>query len=249
MIVFLKHNRQEVIVLGKTALVTGSSRGIGAAAAIRLSQDGWDVLIHYHRSEEEALALAAQLGTRAIRADVRDPEQVESLFREAGHIDLLVCCAGISEYGLITDVTEPAWKSLIETNTGGVFRCCRAAVPWMVHCKKGNIILISSVWGRYGGSCEAAYSGSKAAVIGLTKALAKELGPSGIRVNCVAPGPILTDMLTGLSHVDLDELSERVPLGRIGTPEDVAELVAFLASERSSFITGQIIGCDGGFAM
>lgn len=235
--------------MSRTALVTGSSRGIGAAAARRLARDGWDVIVNYNESEDKALTLSAELGVRAIRCDVRVPRQVEDMFRETGPVDLLVCCAGISEYGLITDVADDAWRSLIETNTGGVFRCCRAAVPGMVHVKRGNIILISSVWGRYGGSCEAAYSASKAAVIGLTKALAKELGPSGIRVNCVAPGPILTDMLTGLSHVDLDELAEEVPLGRIGTPEDVAELIAFLASDCSSYITGQIIGCDGGFAM
>ncbi len=235
--------------MSKTALVTGSSRGIGAAAARRLARDGWDVIVHYNESEEKALALAEELHTRAIRADVREPEQVEALFREAGHVDLLVCCAGVAEYGLITDVTDDAWHSVIETNTGGTFRCCRAAIPWMVHRKAGGIILISSVWGRYGGSCEAAYSGSKAAVIGLTKALAKELGPSGIRVNCVAPGPIMTDMLRSLEHVDFDTLAEEVPLGRIGTPEDVAELIAFLASDRASYITGQIIGCDGGFAM
>jgi len=235
--------------MSRTALVTGSSRGIGAAVVRRLARDGWEVVVHYNESREKALALAAELHTHAVRADVRDPEQVRALFEDVGHVDLLVCCAGVSEYGLITDVSEDAWRSLIETNTGGVFRCCRAAVPGMVHRKAGNIVLISSVWGRYGGSCEAAYSGSKAAVIGLTKALAKELGPSGIRVNCVAPGPIMTDMLTGLSHVNLDELADEVPLGRIGTPEDVAELVAFLASDRSSFITGQVIGCDGGFAM
>ena len=233
----------------KTALITGSSRGIGAAAAKALARDGWDVIIHYFESEEKALALAAELHARAYRADVRRPDEVEAMFREIGHIDLLVCCAGISEYGLITDVSEDAWRSLIETNTGGVFRCCRAAIPGMVHRKAGNIILISSVWGRWGGSCEAAYSASKAAVIGLTKALAKELGPSGIRVNCIAPGPILTDMLTGLAHVDLDALADEVPLGRIGQPEDVSELISFLASDRSSFVTGQIIGCDGGFAM
>ena len=233
----------------QTALVTGASRGIGAAAARALARDGWDVIVHYNESEEKALALAGELHARTVRADVRRPEEVEAMFRAAGHIDLLVCCAGISEYGLITDVSEDAWRSLIETNTGGVFRCCRAAVPGMVHRKAGNIILISSVWGRWGGSCEAAYSASKAAVIGLTKALAKELGPSGIRVNCIAPGPILTDMLTGLAHVDLDSLAEEVPLGRIGQPEDVAELVSFLASDRSSYVTGQIIGCDGGFAM
>ena len=235
--------------MSKTALVTGSSRGIGAAAARRLAADGWEVIINYNESEGKALALAKELHMQAIRCDVRDPEQVTAMFRKAGHIDLLVCCAGISEYGLITDVTEENWHSLIETNTGGMFRCCRAAVPGMVHRKSGGIVLISSVWGRYGGSCEAAYSASKAAVIGLTKALAKELGPSGIRVNCVAPGPILTDMLLELSHIDFDALADEVPLGRIGTPEDVAELIAFLASEKASFITGQIIGCDGGFAM
>lgn len=233
----------------KTALVTGSSRGIGAATARRLAKDGWEVIITYCESEKEALVLAEELHTRAIRCDVRNPAQVEELFSLAGRVDLLVCCAGVSEYGLITDVTDEAYHRLFETNTGGVFRCCRAAIPGMVHRKAGSIILISSVWGRYGGSCEAAYSASKAAVIGLTKALAKELGPSHIRVNCVAPGPILTDMLTGLEHVDLDALKDEVPLGRIGTPEDVAELIAFLASDKSSFITGQVIGCDGGFAM
>lgn len=233
--------------MSRHALVTGSSRGIGAAAARTLSRDGWDVTIVYNESEEKALALAAELHTRAVRCDVRDPAQVEALFQKAGHVDLLVCCAGISEYGLITDVSEAAWQSLAETNTGGVFRCCRAAIPSMVHRKSGNIILISSVWGRYGGSCEAAYSASKAAVIGLARALAKELGPSGIRVNCIAPGPILTDMLTGLSHIDLDELAQEVPLGRIGAPEDVAELISFLASDKASYITGQVIGCDGGF--
>ena len=235
--------------MSNTALITGSSRGIGAAAARKLAQDGWEVIINYHESEEKALALSRELHMQAIHCDVRDPAQVEEMFRKAGHIDLLVCCAGVSEYGLITDVTEDAWHSLIETNTGGMFRCCRAAIPGMVHRKSGGIVLISSVWGRYGGSCEAAYSASKAAVIGLTKALAKELGPSGIRVNCVAPGPIMTDMLRGLEHVDLDTLADEVPLGRIGTPEDVAELISFLASEKSSYITGQIIGCDGGFAM
>lgn len=233
--------------MSRHALVTGSSRGIGAAAARTLSRDGWDVTVVYNESEEKALALAAELRTRAIRSDVRDPAQVEELFRRAGHVDLLVCCAGISEYGLITDVSEEAWQSLVETNTGGVFRCCRAAIPSMVHRKSGGIILISSVWGRYGGSCEAAYSASKAAVIGLARALAKELGPSGIRVNCVAPGPILTDMLTGLAHIDLNGLAQEVPLGRIGTPEDVAELISFLASDKASYITGQVIGCDGGF--
>ena len=233
----------------KTALVTGSSRGIGAATARRLVRDGWEVYIHYYKSETQALSLAEELHTQALRADVRRPEEVEALFRRVGTLDLLVCCAGVADYALLTDVSEDTWRNLLGTNTDGIYRCCKAAIPGMVHKKSGCILLTSSVWGRYGASCEAAYSASKAAVIGLTKALAKELGPSGIRVNCVAPGPIVTDMLTQYDFIDLDAVAEDVPLGRLGQPEDVAELFAFLASDRASFITGQIIGCDGGYGM
>ena len=231
------------------AIVTGASRGIGAATARRLAADGWDVIINYNESADKAMALSEELHMQAIRADVRDPEQVEAMFRRAGHIDLLVCCAGVADYNLLTDVPEAVWGNIIATNTDGAYRCCRAVIPSMVHRKAGCILLTSSVWGRYGASCEAAYSASKAAIIGLTKALAKELGPSGIRVNCVAPGPILTDMLTQFDFIDLKAVAEDVPLGRLGQPEDVAELFAFLASDRASFITGQIIGCDGGYGM
>ena len=235
--------------MGKTALVTGSSRGIGAATARRLAADGWDVTVHYNESKEAALALAAELGTRAVHADVTDPDDVGSLFEAVGPVDLLVCNAGVAEYGLFTDTDETAWGHVLGVNTGGVYRCCRAAIPHMVHQKAGNIILVSSVWGVYGASCEAAYSASKAALIGLTKALAKELGPSGIRVNCVAPGVIDTDMLAQFDFADRQSLVEDTPLGRLGKPEDVAELIAFLASENASFITGQVVGCDGGFGM
>ncbi len=235
--------------INKTALITGSSRGIGAAAARRLAADGWDVVIHYNSSEAAALALAKELHARAVRADVSDPAQVEAMFREIGSVGLLVCCAGVSEYGLLTDTDEAAWRRVFAANTDGAYRCCREAIPDMVRRKAGCIVLISSVWGVYGASCEAAYSASKAALIGLTKALAKELGPSGIRVNCVAPGVIETDMLAQFSPEDKYALAEDTPLGRLGTPEDVAGLIAYLASDSASFITGQIVGCDGGFGL
>ena len=235
--------------MSKTALVTGSSRGIGAGIARRLATDGWEVIVHYNESEARALALAAELNTRALHADITDPRQVDELFRRAGDIDLLVCNAGVMDYNLFTDVTEDRWRHILGVNTDGAYRCCRHAIPHMVREKAGCILLISSVWGVYGASCEVAYSASKAALIGLTKGLAKELGPSGIRVNCIAPGVIDTDMLAQFDFADRKALAEDTPLGRIGTVEDVAELAAFLASDRASFITGQIIGCDGGFGM
>ena len=235
--------------MGKTALVTGSSRGIGAAAVRRLAADGWDVTVHYNESEAAARALAQELGCQALRADVTDPEQVSALFAAAGPADLLVCNAGEAQYGLFTDTDETAWRRLLAVNLDGVYRCCRAAIPHMVRQKAGSIILVCSVWGLYGASCEAAYSASKAALIGLGKALAKELGPSGIRVNCVAPGVIDTDMLARFDFADRQALVDQTPLGRLGTPEDVAELIAFLASDRADFITGQVVECAGGFGM
>ena len=235
--------------MGKTALVTGSSRGIGAAAARRLAADGWDVSVHYNESEAAALALAGELGVRALKADISDPAQTAALFAAVGPVDLLVCNAGVAEYGLLTDADEDAWRRLLAVNLDGAYRCCRAAIPHMVREKAGNIILISSVWGLYGASCEAAYSASKAALIGLGKSLAKELGPSGIRVNCVAPGVIDTDMLARFDFADRQALIDQTPLGRLGTAGDVAELIAFLASDSASFITGQVIECSGGFGM
>ena len=235
--------------MSKKALITGSSRGIGAATARRLAQDGWDVIVHYFRSEEKARALAAELHAPVVRADVRDPEQVAAMFRQVGPVDLLICCAGIADFHLLSDVSEELWRDILATNTDGAYRCCREAIPGMVHNKAGCILLTSSVWGRYGASCEVPYSASKAAIIGLAKGLAKELGPSGIRVNAVAPGPILTDMMTQYDFIDLDSVAEDTLLGRLGTPEDVAELFAFLASDRASFITGQVIGCDGGYGL
>lgn len=233
--------------MGRTALVTGGAGGIGSAICRALAEDGWDVIIAYHRSGEAAEKLASELGGRAVFGDLTVPEEVEALFAQAGHTDLLVNNAGVSHYGLLTDMSYEEWRDLFRVNTDAVFLCCKAAIPHMVHEKRGCILNVSSMWGQAGGSCEAAYSASKAAVIGLTKALAKELGPSGIRVNCVAPGVIRTRMLDRFSAEDLEALRQETPLERLGTPEDVGALVAFLASDKARFLTGQVIGLNGGF--
>ena len=171
------------------------------------------------------------------------------MFAAAGEVELLVNNAGVAHYGLITDLGYDDWRALMSVNLDGAFLCCRAAVPGMVRRKRGNIIIISSMWGQVGASCEAAYSASKSGLIGLTKALAKELAPSGIRVNCVAPGVVRTPMLKDFSEEDLENLRLETPLERLGEPEDVAELVGYLASEKSRFMTGQVIGLNGGFVI
>lgn len=233
----------------KKALVSGGSSGIGAAIALSLAADGMNVTVNYSKSHNEALSIAELCGGAAFRADVADSAQVRHMYDEIGGQDVLVCSAGISEYGLFSDISGESWDRLFAVNVGGVKNCIQAALPYMIHQKRGCIVIISSVWGIYGAACEAAYSASKAALIGLTKALAKELGPSGIRVNCVAPGVIETPMLGGFSDEDKRILAEETPLGRLGTPEDVANLVSFLCSDRAEFVTGQIIGVDGGFGM
>ena len=235
--------------MGKTALVTGGAGGIGSAICRALAEDGWHVVIACRTSKEAARALAAEIHGDALSADLTDPAQVTALFAEAGAVDLLVNNAGISHYGLLTDMSYEEWQALFRVNADAVFLCCREAIPHMVHEKRGCILNISSMWGQVGGSCEAAYSASKAAVIGLTKALAKELGPSGIRVNCVAPGVIRTPMLDRFSPEDLEALRQETPLEQLGAPEDVGRLVAFLASEKAKFLTGQVIGLNGGFVI
>ena len=233
----------------KIALVTGGSGGIGSAVCRSLASAGWTVGVGYFRNKAGAEALAKEIGGFPAYADVSRPEEVEAMFTAAGEVELLVNNAGVAHYGLITDLTYGDWRALMAVNLDGAFLCCRAAVPGMVRRKRGNIIIISSMWGQVGASCEAAYSASKAGLCGLTKALAKELAPSGIRVNCVAPGVVLTPMLKDFSEEDLEDLRLETPLERLGEPEDVAELVSYLASEKAKFMTGQVIGLNGGFVI
>ena len=231
----------------KTVLITGASRGIGAACARALAADGFRVIVNYIYSEKQARTLAEEIGGVAVRADVSQREQVRKMFDVAGNVDVLVCCAGIAKQELFTDITPEQWRNLFAVNVDGIYHCCQMALPYMIHEKAGKIITMSSIWGITGASCESGYSATKAAVIGLTKALAKELGPSGIQVNCVAPGIIETDMNRTLSPDTMEMLREETPLGKIGTPKDVAELVRFLVSDKADFITGQVFSPNGGF--
>ncbi len=244
----------------KTAIVTGGSRGIGAATCRALFQSGWNVVINYKASQPAAAALAAELNRQrapqravAAGADVADRSQVERLFQTAeaqfGGIDLLVNNAGIAQQKLFTDLTEEDWRAMVGVNLDGVFYCSQQALRRMLPRHTGRIINIASMWGQVGASCEVHYSAVKAAVIGMTKALAKEAGPSGVTVNCVCPGVIETDMNAALSPQTREALEAETPLGVIGTPEDVAAAVLFLAGGGAGFITGQVLGVNGGFVI
>lgn len=239
----------------KAALITGGSRGIGAACARLFAQQGYGVGIVCRKAKDQAEALAEELTALGVPVkvyvcDVAQREQVQAMtaafLREFGRIDVLVCNAGIARQELFTDITEAGWREVMGVDLDGVFYCAQAVLPDMLHRKAGKIITLSSMWGQVGASCEVAYSTAKAGVIGLTKALAKELGPSGITVNCVAPGVIDTEMNGNLSQDIKDELAEETPLERLGTPEDVAQAVWFLASSAGDFFTGQILAPNGG---
>ncbi|MGM9589602.1 MAG: SDR family oxidoreductase [Faecousia sp.] len=230
-----------------SVVITGGSRGIGAAAVELFTARGDAVTFFYAQNETAAQAVAEKTGARAIRCDVSDGASVKAAFARIPEVDILICNAGISHYGLMSMMAEQDWDRLFDVNVKGIYHCVNAAMPSFLKKQRGCILTVSSMWGRVGASCEAAYSATKGAVIALTKALAKELGPSGIRVNCVAPGVILTDMCAGFDPETLEQLASEAPLGRNGTPMDVAKAMEYLAN--AEFVTGHILNVDGGFAI
>ena len=242
----------------KTVIITGASKGIGAAMAILFARKGYNVVIGYNESYQLAKMLSSSLSSQGynvvpIKVNVANKLETDILIKEAvykfGSVDVLINNAGVAFNALITDTEEFDSDKIFDVDLKGVFNCCKSVTPVMVNQKSGKIINISSMWGQVGASCEVAYSAAKAGVIGLTKALAKELAPSGITVNCIAPGLIDTSMNSNISVEDLNAFVEDIPLGRMGTAEDIAETALFLASEGADYITGQIIGVNGGYVM
>lgn len=242
----------------KTVFITGASRGIGRAAALCFAKNDYNVAICYNKNEAAANEVLAEIkafgGNAAVfKDDVSDMAQVSAAIKNAkktfGTIDVLINNAGIAQQKVFSDITEEDWDNMFDINVKGMFNTCKCVLDDMIDKKQGKIINISSIWGISGASCEVHYSAAKSAVIGFTKALAKELAPSGICVNCVAPGVIKTDMLSSFDDNALTELAEETPLGRLGTPEDIAETLLFLASDKADFITGQVISPNGGFVI
>ena len=228
-------------------VITGGSRGIGAAAVSLFAEKGHRVFFLYEKNHEAAAAVSAATGATAICCDVADGNAVKNAFRAIGDVDILICNAGICHYGLMSMMEEDAWDRIFDVNVKGIYHCVNAAMPSFLNKHSGCIITVSSMWGQAGASCEAAYSATKGAVIALTKALAKELGPSGIRVNCIAPGVIVTDMCANVDPEILREMAEEAPVGRNGTPEDVAKAMEYLAS--AQFVTGQVLPVNGGYVI
>ena len=242
----------------RTVLITGGSRGIGAACVGAFARAGWSVVFLYRRAEEAAEALCARLRGEGLdvscrRCDVSRRDEVfrtvDDLIRTYHRFDALVNNAGVAHIGLFTDMTEAQWDALFAVNVKGAFNVTQAVLPSMISQGSGAIVNVSSMWGEVGASCEVAYSAAKAALIGMTKALAKEVGPSGVRVNCVSPGVIDTDMNAELTEADLAALAEETPLGRTGRAEEVAEAALYLCGEGASFITGQVLGVSGGLVV
>jgi len=231
----------------RTVVITGGSRGIGAAAVREFSARGDRVFFLYEKSHDAAKAVEAETGATAICCDVADGEAVKAAFSRIPDVDVLICNAGIMHFGLMSMMEENAWDRLFAVNVKGIYHCVNAAMPFFLKKQRGCIITVSSMWGQVGASCEAAYSATKGAVIALTKALAKELGPSGIRVNCVAPGVIQTDMCAQVEPEILEEMASETPVGRNGRPEDVAKAFAYLAD--ANFVTGDVLSVSGGYVI
>ena len=227
-----------------TVVITGGSRGIGAAAVKLFTEKGHRVFFLYEKNHEAAQAVASATGATAICCDVADGQAVRAAFAKIPEVDILICNAGICHYGLMSMVEESTWDRLFQVNVKGIYNCVNAATPAFLQKQRGCIITVSSMWGQVGASCEAAYSATKGAVIALTKALAKELGPSGVRVNCVAPGVILTDMCNSVSDETLQALAQENQVGRNGTAEDVAKAMAYLTE--ADVITGEVLSVNGG---
>ncbi len=244
--------------MGKTVVITGASKGIGAATAILFARKGYNVVINYNDSYQSAKLLSSSLSGQGypvmmFKANVANRMETDLLIKESvykfGSVDVLINNAGVSVSGLITDLDDFDTDRIFDVNLKGVYNCCRSAVPTMINQKSGKIINISSMWGQTGASCEVAYSAAKAGVIGLTKALAKELAPSGITVNSIAPGLIDTTMNSNISVEDLDSFVKDIPLGRMGSADEIAAAALFLASDNADYITGQILGINGGYVI
>ena len=239
---------------GRCVLISGGDRGIGAAAARAFWQAGYRVAVLYHTHAEAAAELEKALpGLLAVQCDVASRASCEVAFhtveQAVGHVDVLVSNAGIAQQKLFTDITPEEWQHMLDVNLSGAFHLCQLALPGMIRRKAGRILTVSSMWGQTGGSCEVHYSAAKAGLIGLTKALAKEEGPSGITVNCVAPGVIDTDMMAAFTAEDKAALAEETPVGRLGSADEVAQLLVFLAGESAGYITGQVFGVNGGLVI
>ena len=230
-----------------TVVITGGSRGIGAAAVELFAARGDTVHFLYEKDHAAARAVAEKTGATPICCDVADGAAVRAAFESIGAVDILICNAGICHFGLMSMMLETDWDRLFDVNVKGIYNCVNAAMPAFLKTHRGSIVTVSSMWGQVGASCEVAYSATKGAVIAMTKALAKELGPSGIRVNCVAPGVILTDMCANVDPEILEEMAQESPIGRNGTPMDVAKAMAYLAD--SEFITGHVLSVNGGYVI
>ena len=230
-----------------TTVITGGSRGIGAAAVELFAAKGHRVYFLYEKNHEAAQAVSEKTGATAICCDVADTAAVQEAFAAIGHVDVLICNAGICHTGLMNQMSPGQWDRIFDVNVKGIYNCVNAAMPGFLQKQKGCVVTVSSMWGQVGASCEVAYSATKGAVIAMTKALAQELGPCGVRVNCVAPGVILTDMCAQVEPQILEQMAQDAPVGRNGTPMDVARAMEYLTE--AEFVTGQILGVNGGYVI